>query len=118
MMPDTKTTVEDFRVRMARQALADARAALDDETRPYDPAGAAGRLQVAVEHLLQVVAEQAAVIDERAARERTREQAMTGEPIECVFCGEEYDPANSDADRPRDYCCADHQRSAFGQVSP
>jgi hypothetical protein len=38
---------------------------------------------------------------------------MTDEPIECVYCGDEYDPKRSDADRPRDYCCAEHQRAAF-----
>ncbi|MCU1656134.1 MAG: hypothetical protein JWO57_790 [Pseudonocardiales bacterium] len=38
---------------------------------------------------------------------------MTDEPIECVFCGDEFDPERSDAARPRDYCCADHQQLAF-----
>jgi hypothetical protein len=33
-------------------------------------------------------------------------------PIECVFCGDEYDPQSSDAERPDDYCSADHQRAA------
>lgn len=35
------------------------------------------------------------------------------ELLECMFCGEEYDPEYSDAGRPRDYCCAEHQREAF-----
>jgi hypothetical protein len=35
------------------------------------------------------------------------------EPIECVYCGEPYNPADSDADRPRDYCRAECQRLAF-----
>jgi len=38
---------------------------------------------------------------------------MIDDLIECVFCGDEYDPKRSDADRPRDYCSAEHQRLAF-----
>ena len=41
---------------------------------------------------------------------------MAGELVECMFCGDEYDPQFSDADRPRDYCCAEHERLAFGGV--
>ena len=35
------------------------------------------------------------------------------ELLECVYCGNEYDPEFSDAPRPRDYCSAEHQRLAF-----
>ena len=53
------TTTEDPRVTRAREVLAESRAALDDMSRPYDPAGWAGRLQAAVELLLAYVDEQA-----------------------------------------------------------
>jgi hypothetical protein len=36
---------------------------------------------------------------------------------ECMFCGEEYEPQFSDADRPDDYCSAEHQRLAFGDAA-
>jgi hypothetical protein len=49
-----------WRVDEARKALARAQAAADDESRPYEPAEHAGRLQVAVENLLAHVEEQAA----------------------------------------------------------
>lgn len=35
------------------------------------------------------------------------------ELLECVYCGDEYDPEFSDAPRPRDWCSAEHQRLAF-----
>jgi hypothetical protein len=56
---DEVTGHEDARVRQAREALTAARAALEDYTRPYDPAGWAGRLAAALETLLAFVDETA-----------------------------------------------------------
>jgi hypothetical protein len=50
--------VEDYRIAEARKALARAKAAVEDEFRPYNPAEEAGRLQFAVEMLLDYIGEQ------------------------------------------------------------
>ena len=37
--------------------------------------------------------------------------------VECLYegCGREYDPATSNAPRPRDWCSAECQRLSFGK---
>ena len=52
-----RAAAEDFRIAQARKSLARAKAAVDDLSQPYNPAEDAGRLQVAVELLLDYIAE-------------------------------------------------------------
>jgi hypothetical protein len=50
---------EDFRLTLARKALAGAQGAVNDMTQPYKPEIWAARLEVAVEQLLLLIEERA-----------------------------------------------------------